>query len=214
MRLSTKEFKAMSHPLRRLLQRRVEFPLMRWAGLAVRDRDVLEIGCGSGYGAELLLRDRPRSYLGVDLMEEQIELAQQRGLPDTEFVVADATDLGWIPDESQDVIAIFGILHHIPGWRKVVDESRRILRPGGTLVVEEPDARALAYWDRFFDWGHPSDTLFTLEQLASSLQAAGLNIDRRLHLGIFGVFGARKADHHVEGPEGPRRSAGRTGVAQ
>lgn len=54
MRLSTQEFSAMGHPLRQLLQRYVELPLMRNAGLAVRERDVLEIGCGSGYGAELL----------------------------------------------------------------------------------------------------------------------------------------------------------------
>jgi ubiquinone/menaquinone biosynthesis C-methylase UbiE len=193
MRLSTKELNAMSHPLRRVMQRRLEMPLMRRAGLQVRGKDFLEIGCGSGYAAELLLRDAPRSYLGVDLMEEQIELAQRRRLPGAEFVVGDATDLGWIPDESKDVIAIFGILHHIPGWRRVIEECRRILRPGGTLVLEEPDGRAITLWDRLLAWGHHPDALFTLDELSRALDSSGFSVEHQLRFAVFGVFGARRS---------------------
>jgi len=65
----------MNSPLRRFFHRRIEFPLFRLVGLRVEGQDVLEVGCGTGYGAELLAKLGPRSYLGVDLMPEMIELA-------------------------------------------------------------------------------------------------------------------------------------------
>jgi len=193
MRLSQGEFDGMSHPVRLAIQRHLELPLMKRAGLDVRDKEVLEIGCGAGYGAELLLEGRPRSYVGVDLMEEQIERARRRHLAGAVFRVADATDLDWIADESRDVIVIFGILHHVPEWRRVVAECRRILRPGGALVVEEPDGRAIRWWDRLVEWGHAPEAYFQLDDLARAIEAEGLRVVRRFDLGIFGVFGVSKS---------------------
>jgi ubiquinone/menaquinone biosynthesis C-methylase UbiE len=116
---------------RRLVQRWIEFPLFRRLGLKAEGQDVLEVGCGAGYGAVLIGRLRPRSYVGVDLMPEQIELAQARGLPGAEFLVMDAAEMGRIDDASKDCVVIFGILHHIPKWREVLRECHRVLRPGG-----------------------------------------------------------------------------------
>jgi ubiquinone/menaquinone biosynthesis C-methylase UbiE len=80
MRLSDREFKAMNSGSRRLVQRTVEFPTFKRFGVPVRGKDVLEIGCGTGYGARFLLGMKPKSYVGIDLMPEQISLAQQRHL--------------------------------------------------------------------------------------------------------------------------------------
>ncbi len=90
MRLCDQELRAMNSPLRRFFHRRIEFPLFRLVGLRVEGQDVLEVGCGTGYGAELLARLGPKSYLGVDLMPEMIELANRRQIPGCEFVVGDA----------------------------------------------------------------------------------------------------------------------------
>jgi ubiquinone/menaquinone biosynthesis C-methylase UbiE len=81
--------------------------------LTGQEGDILEIGCGSGYGAVLLSELRPKSYVGIDLMPEQIALAHQRRLPNAEFMVQDAAQLPFA-DESKDVVVIFGVLHHIP----------------------------------------------------------------------------------------------------
>ncbi len=179
MRLSQAEFEGMSHPARRFFHRHVEHRVFLWLGLDVAGKNVLEIGCGNGYGALLLSEQRPASYHGVDLMTEQIELAQRRELPGFSFSAMDATHLDGIESASKDVVVIFGILHHIPAWRDAVAEVRRVVRPGGLFFFEEPDRRVIALWDRCFDWGHHPDAGFRLGELEAAVEEAGLSIEGR-----------------------------------
>jgi SAM-dependent methyltransferase len=190
MRLSDREFQAMSHPFRQWLQRMVEFPQFRRMGLAEESQDILEIGCGSGYGAVLLAALNPRSYIGVDLMPEQIALAQQRHLANAAFVAHDAADLRFIADASKDVVVIFGVLHHIPAWREVVRECYRALRPAGRLFVEEPDGALLQRWDQVFHWGHPAT--FGLAELEACLSEVGFVVEHRRRVLAFGIYRARR----------------------
>jgi SAM-dependent methyltransferase len=200
MRLSRAEFLAMNNPARRLLQRAVELPLLRRMGLQVENRDVLEIGCGSGYAAALLSRLGPRRYVGVDLMPEQIALARARRLPDAEFRIGDATDLIDFPDASQDVVIIFGVLHHIPAWRRSVDEIGRVLRPGGQLYVEEPGHRFIELTEPFVRLGHPVPRL-RLRDLEEYLAEQRLPIAARRYLFGFGLYRADKVTFKINGAQ-------------
>jgi SAM-dependent methyltransferase len=193
MRLTDGEFRVMNSPLRRLLQRGVEFPLFRRLGLRQSNQDILEIGCGSGYGAVLLARLRPKSYLGIDLMPEQIQLARQRpGLPRAEFRVMDAAEMADVAEASKDCVVVFGILHHVPKWREVLRECHRVLRPGGRLFLEEPPGRAVALWDKLFQWNHPKDALFEMSELEDQLTGAGFRIVKRFRLFPFRLYCAEK----------------------
>lgn len=185
MRLSKREFHAMNNPLRRALQKHVELPIMRSLGLEVEGADVLEIGCGSGYGAVLLHELGPRSYAGIDVMDEQIALARRRDLPGYEFSVMDASDLGSFEAGSRDVIVIFGILHHIPPWRRVVQECHRVLRPGGVMMLEEPDIESVRAWDRVFRWGHPAGSGFSFGELDRHLHETGFTVTARRRVPAF-----------------------------
>lgn len=114
MRLVDAEFHAINSPTRRLLHRYVEFPLFRLLGLRGHDQDILEVGCGAGYGAVLLSALRPKRYVGIDLMPEMIDIARkQPGLGNAEFHVMDAADMSAFADQSKDIVVIFDILHHI-----------------------------------------------------------------------------------------------------
>lgn len=190
MRLSDREFRAMNNPLRRFVQRRVEFPIFRRMGLEAGGKDVLEIGCGSGYGAVLLSNLRPKSYVGIDLMPEQIELAKQVELKNAAFHVMDATDLAAFEDASKDLVVIFGILHHVPRWSRVIKEIRRVLRPGGELYLEEPSELLISPWDRLFKWGHSPEAQFALPALELELEHAGFDLDRRKRRHLFGYYRA------------------------
>ena len=174
MKLSDIEFRAMDTWLRRWGQQHFELPVFARLGLNVKDKDVLEIGCGHGYGAYLINQQTPRSYVGVDVMEEQIEKARQRYSKFT-FLVQDATDLGQFPDASKDVVVIFGVLHHIPEWRQVIDEIRRVLRPNGSLFVEEPRGMDIKLFDFFFRWGHP-DSDFGVKRMEEYLLSHGFTV--------------------------------------
>jgi ubiquinone/menaquinone biosynthesis C-methylase UbiE len=163
----------MNEPLRRFVQRRIEFPTFLRMGLEAGGKDVLEIGCGSGYGAVLLSSLHPGSHVGIDLMPEQIELARRIDLDSTAFHIMDATDLIAFEDDSKDLVVIFGILHHIRRWPEVLKETRRVLRQGGEIFVEEPSELLIRPWDRLFKWAHPSDAQFGLAILELELEHAG-----------------------------------------
>jgi ubiquinone/menaquinone biosynthesis C-methylase UbiE len=174
MKLSEIEFRAMDSGLRRWGQKHFELPIFQRMGLDVRGKDVLEIGCGNGHGAYLLNQGSPCSYVGLDVMEEQIEKAHQR-YPQYQFLVQDATDLSRFGEASQDMVIIFGVLHHIPEWRKVIDEVRRVLKPGGSFFVEEPRGVDLRVFDFFFRWGHP-DSDFGIQHMEQYLKSHGFKI--------------------------------------
>ena len=177
MKLSDIEFRAMDSWWRRWGQEHFELPIFRRLGLSIRNKDVLEIGCGNGYGAYLINQHSPRSYVGLDVMEEQIEKARKR-YPQFKFLVQDASDLNQFADTSRDVVIIFGVLHHIPEWRKVIDEIKRVLKPNGSLFVEEPRGMDIKLFDFFFRWGHP-DSDFGIKIMEEYLKSHGFTIHNK-----------------------------------
>lgn len=177
MKLSDIEFRAMDSWWRRWGQEHFELPAFQRLGLNIKDKDVLEIGCGNGYGAFLINKQSPRSYMGLDLMEQQIECARKR-YPQFTFFVQDATDLSQFADASKDVVIIFGVLHHIPEWRKVIEEIKRVLRPNGSFFVEEPRGMDLKLFDFIFRWGHP-DSDFGIIRMEEYLKSHGFTVKGR-----------------------------------
>ncbi len=108
--------------------------LIDFASLA--DKDVLEIGCGNGSHAQLIAHCA-RSYTGIDLTEYAVKSTQERmrcfGL-DATIKRMDAEAMEF-PDSSFDYIWSWGVIHHSADTRKILEEMRRVLRPGGRAVV-------------------------------------------------------------------------------
>ena len=172
VRLGRFEFLAMNNPLKRWVQKHWEFRIflrmLERQGVDLHGKAIMDAGCGSGYGTELILRRlRPGRIFAFDLMPEQIELAKRRGLP-VDFRVGDATRMEE-EDSSCDGVFIFGILHHIPSWRQALKETARVLKPGGVLLVEEPLYR------------------FTWPELEAGIREAGMEIAER-KAWLFGNF--------------------------
>lgn len=177
MKLSNVEFRAMNTPWRRWGHRHFELPMFQRLGLDVKGKDILEIGCGNGYGGYLLNQLGPKSYIGLDVMEEQIAIARKNH-PQYEFLVQDAADLRQFADGSKDMVIIFGVLHHIPEWRKTLDEIARVLKPGGSLFLEEPRGLDIKFFDFFFRWGHP-DSDFGLKAMEGHLKSQGFTFKKQ-----------------------------------
>ena len=100
----------------------------------------LEVGCGQGALARLLVERYGAQVVASDYDPAQVALAQER-LADlggqVEFRVVDARDMPF--DDAQfDALFSFGVLHHIPGgWRKAVAEIARVLKPGGWFIFTD-----------------------------------------------------------------------------
>lgn len=103
-----------------------------------RDRDVLEVGCGTGL---LLLRMQrfSRTVRGVDLSPGMLEKAKARGL---DVLVGSATELPFA-SESFDVTCSFKVLAHVPEIERALDEMARVTRPGGVVIAEFYNPRSL-----------------------------------------------------------------------
>ena len=103
------------------------------------DGEVLDLGCGTGYGSFRLSRVA-RKVIGGDISVEAVEYARGHyGAPNLEFAVLDATVLPF-GDASFDVVCSFETIEHVDNPKKLVHEVARVLRPGGTFVVSTPRA--------------------------------------------------------------------------
>jgi glycosyltransferase involved in cell wall biosynthesis/ubiquinone/menaquinone biosynthesis C-methylase UbiE len=109
--------------------------------------DLLEIGAGLGTDLSQFARHGAR-VTDVDLSVGHLEHAQEnfalRGLSGR-FVHHDAEDLPF-DDNTFDVVYGNGVLHHTPNTRRVVEEIRRVLRPGGRVIVMMYAENSLHYW--------------------------------------------------------------------
>jgi ubiquinone/menaquinone biosynthesis C-methylase UbiE len=100
--------------------------------------DLLDAGCGTG---GMLLRLRARqpewTYRGIDFMPLACELTRQRCGPDIEIREASVTALPFA-DESFDVVVSADVICQITEADVAVKEFFRVLRPGGSVVINVP----------------------------------------------------------------------------
>jgi SAM-dependent methyltransferase len=96
-----------------------------------RDREVLEVGCGTGLILARVAAHAKRAE-GVDLSPGMLALAKERGLSVSE---ASATALPF-PDASFDLVYSFKVLAHVPEIERALAEMTRVCRPGGHVLAE------------------------------------------------------------------------------
>jgi len=193
MKLSAKEFDAMQMGWRKWYIEKVELKTFEKFGLELRGADILEVGCGNGYAASRITACGVRSYTGLDIMPEQLEIARKRNLPNACFVLGSADDLSAFPDKSFDAILDFCILHHVEGCRTFFDESRRVLKDGGSIYVADLSKTCIHIVDALLHWGHAEEALFSLKEFEQEANKRGFTtVHKANDLGLEGYFRFRK----------------------
>jgi SAM-dependent methyltransferase len=135
---------------------------------------VADIGCGPGQvGA--YLRNRGRHVLGIDLSAQMSRLAAARL---DAAVMADMRQLPISADALGGLIAFYSVIHvRRQELSALVREFRRVLRPGGRLLMSAHEGDGEIMRDEFL--GQPAPfiaTLYRLTELSDAVSAAGLDV--------------------------------------
>jgi 2-polyprenyl-3-methyl-5-hydroxy-6-metoxy-1,4-benzoquinol methylase len=103
-----------------------------------RDREVLDAGCGEGFGT-VLLADTARRVTGIDYSAEAVAAANAAyPRPNLEFRRLDVTALPGL-DLRFDVVTNFQVIEHLPDPATFLTAVRAALRPDGVLVLTTPN---------------------------------------------------------------------------
>ena len=100
------------------------------------DREVLEAGCGEGYGADLIA-GVARRVVAVDYDAAAVAHVRSR-YPAVEVMGANLAELP-LPDASVDIVVNFQVIEHLWDQPQFVAECARVLRPSGLLMVSTPN---------------------------------------------------------------------------
>ena len=166
----------------------------------VRGKRVLDLGCGVGFFGNMAA-ERGAWVTGLDFSASALQLAAEHH-PGLELIRGDATRLPYASD-SFDVVLLNDIIEHLadePG-RAMVQETFRVIKPGGVLVVDTDNdewlmgrkgfkrlnealernteqKRALAEIKKTFTAPTLHIKIYTTKELRALLQGVGFAIDR------------------------------------
>jgi SAM-dependent methyltransferase len=101
-------------------------------------RKVLDLGCGSGYGAQLLA-ETAACVVGLDLSWEAVDYARKQfAAPNLQFLVSDAASVA-IASASFDAIICFEVIEHLVEQQALLEEASRLLNRQGILIISTPN---------------------------------------------------------------------------
>lgn len=166
------------------------------AGHLIRGRNTaVDLACGTGYGTSYLSQRSVKQIIGIDIEEDVVAYAQSAyavpagGLT---FCTGGADSIP-IAKRSIDAFVSFETIEHVPNPARFLAEVRRVLKPGGMLVLSTPNKRLSSRRAR--NPYHISELY--LEELQEMLAGISLEITQ-----IYGEGISSNNNSNVEGAGG------------
>ncbi len=152
------------------------------AALYTAEKDILDLGCHTGYGTRIIRASGAR-VTGVDVSPAAIDIARQKySSAGIEFLRLDGRSLPFA-DCSFDIVTSFKVIEHLTDHRQFFAEIRRVLRPGGRIILTTPNASM-----RLHPGTRPWDPFHVREFSAEELKALLARYFSRVEiLGLFAV---------------------------
>lgn len=143
----------------------------RFAIQRTRGKQVLDYGCGTGYGSSMLA-ENSADVAGIDIDAEVIDYAKnQYSQSNLTFKTVDPAESGRLPypDGSFDTVVSFQVIEHVQNVDRYLEEIARVLRPGGEFISATPD-RSARLFSMQQPWNMHHVTEFSASQLSDSLE--------------------------------------------
>ncbi len=153
-------------------------------------KTVLDIGCGSGELAKLL-HEQGKQVWGADISLKALEDAKPYLAGSYCFDIQDKTWPTELMTQKFDVVVASEVIEHIFTPSKFLAQVKKILAPGGSIVITTPN---ILFWKNrlrilggsfrytekgIMDFGHIR--LFTIDTLRELFEKAGFEIDKEQH---------------------------------
>lgn len=192
MKLNWIERWLVNNPFRRILQH-LEINWFQSVMPLAAGASILEIGCGRGVGAELIIDHfQPAKLHLLDLDVRMVTSAGARfpAIDQTRisFCVGNATALPFKAG-SLDAVFGFGFLHHVSVWRQSLLETARVLKIGGIYYMEElyPGLYQNIVTKRIL--AHPERDRFSSQELRDAFIEVDIVLNHSFELKRLGILG-------------------------
>lgn len=187
-------------------RRRVCFELLDKFLPRQDDLEILDVGCGTGYNLQHL--QRYGKARGVDMSEHALEFCRRRGLQSVSLHTAGELPFG---DQNFDLLTAFDVIEHIPDDRAALTEFRRVLRPGGWLLIYTPalpwlynEHDRIVHHQRRYMGGELTEKLTTAGyQMHHQAYVNGFVLPLVLLARLLAKFGPKDRHQEMEVPSAP-----------
>jgi ubiquinone/menaquinone biosynthesis C-methylase UbiE len=127
----------------------IEANLLRHAGLK-DGMSLVDLGCGSGRLAHAVGSSMSISYTGIDIVQALLDYAKSKAPDSYRFILHRELSIP-LDDNSHDFIAAFSVFTHLLHAESYIylDESRRVLKPGGKLAFSFLEFAYAGHWSTF-----------------------------------------------------------------
>ena len=188
---------------------------------------LLDVGCGAGNLAALI-KDRCQEIYGVDISSEALRMAVKKGVKTTRVDLN--VELLPFQNEWFDTVVCLDVIEHLLDPERLLEEAKRVLKPGGILIISFPNIRwwvhiaSLAFFGKFpktstdpeaYDGGHLH--YFTYKDMEVLLKKHGFKVTEKcgvpssLPLNLFMEFKSPgiviKAKKHIARAQGTPRNS-------
>ena len=137
---------------------------------------ILDVGCGTG--ANLLMLSKYGDAEGVDISEDALSFCRERGLDKVKLGAGEELPYD---DGTFDLVTAFDVVEHMDDDLAGLKEMRRVLRPGGHVLLFVPTFEFL--WGLQDDVSHHRRR-YRMSQLRRVLEEAGFEIERTTYANI------------------------------
>jgi ubiquinone/menaquinone biosynthesis C-methylase UbiE len=141
---------------------------------------LLDIGCGSGGFLRALSLGGAWRGVGMDIHPAALDIARSQGV---RVWCGEASAVG-LPSASFEVVTMWEVIEHVPAPRQALSEVRRVLKPGGSLLLGTPNSagwQARCWGEHWIGWDVPRHLqVFSFQTLRRALEEAGFVVVRRL----------------------------------